>query len=435
MNYPIQFDYASPMQGIQSRIQLHPPPQQISENPQSAVNLNGDDNIEGEGEEPVIIRNSYIMVSSIDRNWYSSTTENPYNFTVKLGGAGDSVVVVPLFQNNPTVPATTDQAMNGLRGNPNIAGWISKVGTFYPAFNPSLPRGIIVDSENIVQRGDRFLVVNNEPRNVVSIGASKLLITNRPIEIGYSTSNSNVSGTPYLLINVSNIDYTTFGTNKLIDNSIGIMTPYIPTPTSLNNLGFTEYKNLLTNSKEFYNNPIASLSKLEISLTTAIGGSIDYVNDVLVVYSIFYTQSDLIDTATEFLVIQTATYFSPFQYLVGDTIIFQNYIYRDTGVYSEADIFNDYINSPLGFKIAGIDSSDPSTFLKNRIIICAPSTISTSSGMISNLSWYSSLKMKSMGEIAVQDVSGKLINSNLQTNIAFNIKYLEKTASFMNVLI
>jgi hypothetical protein len=435
MNYPIQFDYASPMQGIQTRIQSHLPPQQISENPQSSVYLNDGSNAEEGGEEPVIIRNSYIMVSSIDRNWYSSTTENPYNFTVKLGGAGDSVVVVPLFQNNPTVPATTDQAMNGSRGNPNIAGWISKIGTFYPAFDPSLPRGIIVDNETIVQRGDKFLVVNNEPRNIVSIGASKLLITNRPIEIGYSTSNSNVSCMPYLLINVSNIDYTTFGTNKLIDNSLGIMTPYIPTPTSLNNLGFTEYKNLLTNAKEFYNNPIASLSKLEISLTTASGGTIDYVNDVLAIYSIFYTQSDPMDTATEFLVIQTSTYFSPFQYLVGDTIIFQNYIYRDTGVYSEADTFNDYINSPFGFQIVGIDSSDPSTFLKNRIIICAPSTISTSSGMITNLSWYSSLKIKSMGEIAVQDVSGKLINSNLQTNIAFNIKYLEKTASFMNVLI
>jgi len=425
------------MQGIQTRIQQsHLPPQQISENPQSSVYLNDGSNAEeGGGEEPVIIRNSYIMVSSIDRNWYSSTTENPYNFTVKLGGAGDSVVVVPLFQNNPTVPATTDQAMNGSRGNPNIAGWISKIGAFYPAFDPSLPRGIIVDNETIVQRGDKFLVVNNEPRNIVSIGASKLLITNRPIEIGYSTSNSNVSCMPYLLINVSNIDYTTFGTNKLIDNSLGIMTPYIPTPTSLNNLGFTEYKNLLTNAKEFYNNPIASLSKLEISLTTASGGTIDYVNDVLAIYSIFYTQSDPIDTATEFLIIQTSTYFSPSQYLVGDTIIFQNYIYRDTGVYSEADIFNDYINSPFGFQIVGIDSSDPTTFLKNRIIICAPSTISTSTGMITNLSWYSSLKIKSMGEIAVQDVSGKLINSNLQTNIAFNIKYLEKTASFMNVLI
>jgi hypothetical protein len=43
--------------------------------------------------------------------------------------------------------------------------------------------------------------------------------------------------------------------------------------------------------------------------------------------------------------------------------------------------------------------------------------------------------MKSMGEIPVQDVSGKCINANLQTSIAFNIKYLEKTADFMNVLI
>jgi len=431
MNYPVQFNHSSPMQGINNKNTISyqsPPPFQISETSQSSTNLD-------DGEEPVRIRNSHIMVSSIDRNWYSSTLESPYNFTVKLGGSGDSIVVQPLFQNNPTIPATTEQAMNGLRGDPNISGWYSKSNTFYPAYNPVLPRGIIVDNETIVQRGDRFLVVNNEPRNIVSIGASKLIITNRPIEIGYSNSNTNISNTPYLLINVSNIDYATFGTNKLIDNSLGIMTPYIPTPTSLNNLGFTEYKNLLTNAKEFYNNPIASLSKLEISLTTASGGTIDYVNDVLVVYSIFYTQSDPMDAATEFLVIQTSTYFSPSQYLVGDTIIFQNYIYRDTGVYSESDTFNDYINSPFGFQIVGIDSSDPTTFLKNMIIICAPSTISTSTGMITNLAWYSSLKMKSMGEIAVQDVSGKLINSNLQTNIAFNIKYLEKTASFMNVLI
>jgi hypothetical protein len=389
-------------------------------------------------QDSIIIRNSYIIISSLDRDWYSNSNgaETPYNFTVKLGGAGDSWSTYPLFQNNPTVPATQDQALNGQRGFTNVSGWYSSSGVFYPAYNSALPFGNQVDSETIIFKGDQYMVINHEPHNIISIGINKLLTSARNIEVGYSNTVTNVENIPYLMVNVDNIDYVHFGTNKLIDNSIGLMVPYIPLPISFANNYFIEYKNLLGNSKDFYNNPIASLARLSINITNTNGAPINpLINDVLSIYSIYYKIGTPGDYSTEYLVIQTSTYFSAAQYKPGDNLLFKNYVYRDTGIYSECDIFNSFINQPNGHTIVAIDKSDPTTFLYDLIIICAPSIISTVSGNVQNLQWYIDLKIKTIGTIPVADISGKLINCSLQTQLAFNIKYLEKNTNFMSDLL
>jgi hypothetical protein len=175
---------------------------------------------------------------------------------------------------------------------------------------------------------------------------------------------------------------------------------------------------------------------LAIHINTPLGGILDpALNDVLSIYSIFYKINTPGDYSTENLVIQTNTYFSATQYTAGDTMLFKNYIYRDTGVYDESSIFNEFINQSTGHVIVSIDKSDPSTFLYNQIIICAPSIISTITGLVTNYQWYSDLKLKSMGTMPIMDISGKFINCSLQTQIVFNIKYLEKSTNFMNDLL
>lgn len=383
----------------------------------------------------IIIRNSYIVASSIDRNWESSEG-NPYRFTVKLGGTGDSWQSYPLYQNSPTVPASSAQAASGQRGSPNISGWFNSVGQFYGPYDPSQPFGQVVDNERIYYKGSQYLVVNSEPKNIISIGVSKLMLSSRNLRIGYSTNLVSSENNAMILVLVDNIDYATYGTNKLIDNSLGLMTPYLPIPTSLANNFFVEYKNLLGNAKEYYQNPLASISRLSINITTPLGGPFDpELVDVLDVFSIYYMIGTPGDASTEFLVIQTKQYFSASGFQTGDSLQFRNYVYRDTGVYSEAGIFNEFINRETGHLICGVGKSDPSTFYNNIIYICAPSNINQSTGQVANIAWYSSLKMKSMGMIPIADVSGRFINVSVQTTVMFNIKYLEKSGKFMNDLI
>jgi hypothetical protein len=388
--------------------------------------------------ESIIIRNSYIVVSSLDRDWYSNSNgvETAYSFSVKLGGSGDTWQNYPLFQNNPTIPATQQQSLSGERGAHNISGWYSSTGIFYPAYDPSQPLGAQVDSETIVFKGDRFMVVGHEPHNIISIGVFKLLFSARSLDVGYSSTTASPENIPYLMVNVNNIDYVQYGTNKLIDNSIGLMVPYIPIPLSFANNYFVEYRNMLGNSKDFYNNPIANISRMTINIANINGFPVNPIlGDVLEVYSIYYKITTPMDYSTEYLVVQTSTYFSSLQYKPGDNLLFKNYVYRDTGIYSECDTFNTFINHPNGHTIVAIDKTDPTTYLNNIIIICAPSIISTVTGNVQNLQWYSDLKMKTMGTIPVADNSGKLINCALQTQIAFNIKYLEKSTNFMSELL
>lgn len=427
MSYSSQFELSKLHASNNHQYHIPYPPS----NPSGLNNMSIDN-------ESIIIRNSFIIVSSLDRDWYSNSSglETSYSFSVKLGGAGDSWQNYPLFQNNPTIPATQEQALSGQRGSTNVGGWYSSTGVFYPSYNSSQPMGTQVDSETIVFKGDRYMVINHEPTNIISIGVSKLLISSRNIEVGYSNVTMSPENIPYIMVNVDNVDYVQYGTNKLIDNSMGLMVPYIPIPITLTNNYFVEYKNLLGNSKDFYNNPISNIPRMSINISNINGFPINsLINDVLDIYSIYYKIGVPGDYSTEYLVIQTSTYFSDKQYKPGDTLLFKNYIYRDTGIYTECNNFNEFINLPNGHVIVTLDKSDPTTFLNNIIIICAPSIISTTTGNVANLQWYTDLKIKTIGTVPVADISGKLINCALQTQIAFNIKYLEKSTNFMSELV
>lgn len=405
--------------------------------PYPPTNTSGLNDMVVDGEQ-VIIRNSYIIVSSLDRDWYSgsSGSESPYKFSVLLGGSGDTWNSMPLYQNSPTVPATQQQALLGIRGSPNIAGWYSTTGQFFLPYDPSQPLGLQVDSETIIFKGTQFMAINHTPKNIISIGVSKLVVSSRNLESGYSTITVNPENQPYLLVSVDNVDKVQLGTNKLIDNAVGVMVPYLPIPTSLASNYFVEYKSLLGNAKEFFNNPIASIPRMVINITTAIGSSIaPSLNDVLTIYSIYNKIGTPADYSTEFLVIQTSTFFMASQYQAGDLLLFKNYRYRDTGIYEEADNFNEFMNNPAGHVIVGIDKSNPATYLYNLIVICAPSVASITSGNVENIPWYSNLKVKSMGTSPIAGDSGKCINSSLQTQVAFNIKYLEKSTNFMDDLL
>ena len=94
--------------------------------------------------------------------------------------------------------------------------------------------------------------------------------------------------------------------------------------------------------------------------------------------------------------------------------------------YDESGIFNDWINRDNGHHILDINKSNNSTILYNQIIIPIPAELSRITGNISVEPWFSSFLTKSLSNIAIEDTSGKIINTNTQSHLVVNIKTLAK---------
>lgn len=281
-----------------------------------------------------------------------------------------------------------------------------------------------------------FSFIDYEPKNIISIGIDKLLVNSRNINFDYTIKNRNVTSTPFLNVMVNNIDGITYTTNQSTSKSLGIMTPYSTVPKQDNLDSHIEYTNLLNHQKEYYNNPLASLSKLEIKIKNHMNNTPNEINDVLNIKNITYNPAVSSNVATEYLVVETNEYFSNSQYKTGDIIKFNSYQNINTNVYSSAKTFNTFINRDVGHNIIDTSKTDSNKLLSNRIHIPIPYELSTSTGNVSELDWYSEFKSSSLSDVtlsgSITDTSGKLINTNLQNILVFRIKTIEKESNFMN---
>lgn len=309
------------------------------------------------------IKNHNVIINSIDRNWYNYKSENPYKFLVKLGGTSK----------------------------------------------------------------DQYSTVSNEYKNVVAFSVDKIILPNRPCIQSY---NSNISPRlndyPYIALNIEGINFSSYGTNRTLNNTIGIFTPLIPLPKSLSDISYLEFKNTSIQKKEYLPSPEGYISRIDLSIITPNGSLISNLNDVLDIYSIFLNTSNSIPiTINDSLIIQTNTYFNNVEFIKNDLINIKQYTYHNMS-YDESGIFNDWINRDNGHHILDINKSNNSTILYNQIIIPIPAELSRITGNISVEPWFSSFLTKSLSNIAIEDTSGKIINTNTQSHLVVNIKTLAK---------
>ena len=309
------------------------------------------------------IQNHIIVINSIDRNWYGYPNETPYNYLVKLGGA-------------PT---------------------------------------------------DQYSIVSHDYKNVVAFSIDKIILPNRPCIQSY---NSNIAPRlndyPYIAITVSGINFSSYGTNRTLNDTIGIFTSILPLPKQLSDVSYLEFKNTSTQKKEYTQSPEGYISRIDLSITSPNGTIASNLNDVLDIYSIFLNTSNTVPLSiTDSLVIQTNTYFNDVEFMGNDLIRMKNYVYHNMS-YDESGIFNSWINRDSGHYIVDIGKSNMGTDLYNQIIIPIPASLSRSTGNIAVESWFSNFVDKSLSNIAIQDTSGKLINVNTQSHLIVNIKTLEK---------
>ena len=320
--------------------------------------------------------NNIIVINSIDRDWYNYPNETPYNFLVKLGGTSK----------------------------------------------------------------DKFSIVSHNYKNIVAFSIDKMILPNR---ICMNSSNSSVSprlnDNSYLAVIAKGINYSSYGTNRTLNETIGIYTPLIPLPLSLSNVAYLEFKNSSSQLKEYIPTPEPYISQLDLSITTPSGVIASNINDTLEIYSIFLDKANLSSpvSTSDTLIIQTKTYFTSNEFIVNDLISISNYQYYNMS-YDESSIFNNWINTnntnnnnksakQHQHYISSITKSNPTTSLYNQIHIPVPAVMSTITGNIAIETWFTDFITKSLSNFAIAHVSGKLINVNTQTHFIVNIKTVNKT--------
>lgn len=386
-------------------------------------------------ENKFIVKQRYIVLSSLDRDWYNlDNSVTPFNYIAKLGMKNDNEV--------------------------NIF------------------------TSNIV-------------KNVVSLAVTKLLLPNKRLFVDYSLIQDSLSYKPYILIDINEGDYTNEGTNSTVNNAIAVMNSATPVSRTFCELNYLEYKNINGAVKKYYNNPISNLSILNIKMKTQLNEFPYEINDVLTIDTIYSSGSNLteklnIRTSTffsnEYLtgdIIKVKNYvYRDDSY--SEAVDFNSYINREKG-HKIIDIknssfayftitqsgttitqqgsgntdFNDRAfasgdtdkiivyedgttaiatyssGTAISSNITKTISSVQKIYLKsttqvqhynNILVISIPHTISTNTGAIVEETWWTSLKSKSSTEddsTASGDSGGKLINTFLQSHLFLSIGYLD----------
>jgi hypothetical protein len=406
-----------------------------------------EDNIDNQ-QKTLQTKQKFIVLSSLDRDWYSNSIINPFNYSVKLGN---------------------DRTTNDL-------------------------------------------ATENDIKNIVGIQVTKLILPNKKITIDYSNNKSTISYDPFIIVNLNQNNTTNEGTSEIINKASGIMIPLTPISKLVSDISYLEYKNINGAIKKYYNNPISNISQLEIEIKTQLNKNPIDINDVLGISTIYSTGTNLteqlnIKTSTLFndqynigdmIKIEGYIYRDTSIHTTESTL-FNNYINREKGhkivdiknsnfsyftitqtgttitqsysgdtYYNDAAFVNGDINKLIVYEdgtIGKVASRTSGTVIESNItktitspqriylklaagtqvsqyaetiIISIPHSISTSDGTIIEDSLWTNLKSKSDTEddnTASGDSGGKLINTNLQSYIFINVDYLDYENSVSSQLI
>lgn len=358
-----------------------------------------------------------IIVNSIDRDW-TNTTDTPFNFRVKFSPESEQSVSYPLYENNPTIPATQSQSNSGSRGNNNTSGWYDSSGTFRMAYDPSQPLGNEIGQEYITIKEPQYAPISTEYRNIISIKLSNAILPNHKKTIDYTTTTNYLSNYQYINVRIDELENTLEGTNTGLRKSFAVLHP--KKQDDAQNTSFIEYKNVNEWDSKINLN---TLPFMTIQCYDPLNKLISNFNDTVNIEFIYYVHTDTDDTQTEKIAIRTSEFFDTNEFPVGSRIYIKDYLYRDdTTVYGNS--LNEFINRDTGHVIIGTDVSDSDLYLKNIIHIPKPASFNTLTGNIDNEAWYTLLKLSGFTNdpsTISDDETGKIINLNMQTTFFFEI--------------
>ena len=298
-------------------------------------------------------------------------------------------------------------------------------------------------------------------RNVVSVElVSAILPMDTHIEPFDTRIYMGLARYPYLLLRIDELDNVFRGTNNWVDKAFSTLlfdkafhtntlsTDYIATAGIINSSpktsfqneymrGFMKYNPAYFEKKKFYNNPLASLNRMSLSITDPRGNFVNKQKDVLNIAGIAYTDElgtinsagfDLfttkgwprsLATTNKMIKIRTATYFSNRLFRIGDRIIIKNITFQAGAVGVDNSRFLAFINRDGGHVIINLDIEDTTnkSYIR-QLYISPPGEMDDNNDTVVAGSFYDETTI----DLANIDyTSARLIDIDMQTQLLFRI--------------
>ena len=313
-------------------------------------------------------------------------------------------------------------------------------------------------------------------RNIVRIELVKALVPVEGIDVlvdkGYASAtafnqtivNTNVLSFPYLMVRVPELDTNSVGTNPAIDSAFGLIqydANWITDNTNVVQRGgfLGMIPKFMKCQKTYYPTPLATLQKLSIQLQRPDGSLVSPTLDTLDIsgfvlsnslatttapttYPIpntgtVYAKNSAADGFSQFIWIQTNSWFNTFMFNQGDRIQLKNLAFTSTftGNATAAQDFISYLTKSDGLLVVNIGYYNGSVFITgtnsvgyaNYIIVDARyndptkgyTTVSPFGGFATNTFAGTLLS----GAIPASGIisSGRLINLSHQTQVVFRV--------------
>ena len=347
----------------------------------------------------------YIIVNSIDRDWYNNSTETRYDFRVKFapGSNYNSAGILDIYKN-----ITSVELVNALVPQDNVLIPFDARPYLDILHFPYLLL-------QIPEFSDVFRGTNNNNDKAFSV-----LIFDKQ-------HDSTVLSTDYIS-----------GTSNIVNSApkTQFYKEYRKT--------FYKFTPAYFEKKNYYNQPLGSLNQMTLKLATPAGENINVLSDVLTISNVVFTGTLDSLEGTEsnnfeydvshgfpysnmsdhkYIRIQTSSNFSNKLFRLGDNIKIQGYDLVSTGANNAA--FVNFINRSEGHYILNTDLSvltnanDSNQGFTANIYIAPPGNLTTNLDGVEAGSYYDT-------DIDTSNYStnsnvAKLINSNLQTHYLFKI--------------
>lgn len=345
----------------------------------------------------------YIIVNSIDRDWFNNSNETRYDFRVKFnpGSENTSAGILDLYKN-----ITSVELVNAIIPQDNVLIPFDARPYLDILHFPYLLL-------QIPEFSDVFRGTNSQNDKAFSV-----LIFDKQ-------HDSSVLSNDYIS-----------GTDSIVNSA--------PTTQFYKEYRKTFYKftPAYFEKKNYYNQPLGSLKQMTLKLATPAGENINVLNDVLTIADIDFTDVLSVEETTEnndyeydvshgfpysnmsdhkYIRIESGSKFSNKLFRLGDNIKIRGYAL--TGSLANTRAFVSFINREEGHYILNTDITNLSNgngtnqgFITNLYISPPGNLNSTLSGVVAG-SYYDTDIDKSN----YVPGTAKLINSNLQTHYLFKI--------------
>lgn len=400
--------------------------------------------------ERVLVK-KYLLINSFNRNWV--TDKYRYKYPVKFASYHNTIVRVPYYENNPTVPFTKTSTFEGI---PNRSGFVDNNGISQDPYDSDKLPGKELGVETYELPVDQDATTMNLFKNIYSISITNITIPSERIHVHTNTVNANAShqfdynynfNFPYILCYIDEFQDIYDGTDNIIRKTFCQLQyhDYMKTP---NGRGYVIFKPVQDEKKIFYPSYLTSLPTLNISLRKPNGELLDKSEDGLTVFHISPDQNYYLKITTEKYFIKDS--FSKGDYIqIKDFTLFKLLEMEQETTHENINELIRFVNKTDGHVIYEIgEPSDDGYY--NSFYIYAPGEFNSVTGkfdvnevLLSLLTSFNDKieiimeeqKSEDNGYVLDNYKYGKLINMSLQHSISMTIEAYQHDTSILKPVV